>query len=366
MSAPSHPLLRLPRLLRRSLAALLLLFPFTAFAADHVKVGLVYGQPFVMDNQGLPVGYSIDLWTEIATLNQWTYDYTFYPNIQAGLAAVAAHQCDVLVSDTSITSDRLKLVDFSQPFFRTGFQVMVTNDRPHTLGWMIENLKKLLVLKVIWITTLVVLLLSLIVFLFERRHNPGFPQAHHEGFAEAFYYVVSLALTGKSVYKGFPGTAGKIATVVWMIMGMLMVAYVTSTITSTMTIERLHGQINGPTDLPGKTIGVLSGTTGEVYAKKHNLTYVGYPNIKTAAAALVAGEIQAVLDDAAELEYYDNSHPELPITEVGPFFVPQNYGFAFPKGDPRRYAVDESLELLTERGRLIQLGKEYLGSAFVP
>jgi len=366
-----------PRLFRRGILAWLLLAAFPLCAQNpaapapstpppHLKVGYVVSAPFVINNQNLLTGYSVDLWQEIATLNDWTFELTPYPNIKAGLAAVAAHECDVFVSDTSITSDRLKKVDFSQPFFRTGFQIMITNDRPHTLGWMIENLKKLLVLKIIWVSFLVVVAVSLLVAFFERKHNPGFPKTHHEGFAEAFYYVVSLALTGKSVYKGFPGTAGKIATIVWMIMGMLMVAVVTSSITSTMTVERLHGEINGPEDLPGKTIGVLNGTTSEIYAEDHHLAYIAYPDIKTAAAALVAGSIQGIVADAAALEYYDNSHPELPITEVGPFFEPVNYGFAVPKGDPIRYSIDQSLELLVERGKLIQLGKEYLGSAYVP
>jgi polar amino acid transport system substrate-binding protein len=368
-----------PRFLRRGLLAWLLLAALPLLAQTppaatpaseaepvHLKVGFAVSAPFVMDNKGLLLGYSVDLWQEIATLNHWTFDQKIYPNIQAGLDAVAAHQCDVFVSDTSITSERLKNLDFSQPFFRTGFQIMVTNDRPHTLGWMIENLKKLLVLKIVWVSILVVLAVSALVTFFERKHNPTFPKAHHEGFAEAFYYVVSLALTGKSVYKGFPGTIGKMATIVWMIMGMLMVAVVTSSITSTMTVERLQGEINGPEDLPGKTIGVLTGTTGEIYARDHKLSYISYPNIKTAADALVASTIQGIVADAAILEYYDKSHPELPITEVGPFFNPVNYGFAVPKGDPRRYAIDESLELLVERGKLIQLGKEYLGSAYVP
>jgi ABC-type amino acid transport substrate-binding protein len=383
MPAPASILISLPRLLGRGLLAWLLLATLSARAQtapvlpEHLKVGLVISAPFVMasntttaksdPNQPVVyVGYSIDLWQEIAAMNKWTYDFVVYPNIQAGLDAVAAHQCDVLVSDTSITSPRLRFVDFSQPFFRTGFQIMVTNDRPRTLGWMIENLKKLLVLKVIWIAIIVIILLSVLVHLFERKHNPGFPKAHHEGFVEAFYYVVSLALTGKSVYKGFPGTAGKIATIVWMIMGMLMVAYITSTITSTMTVERLQGEINGPEDLPGKTIGVLIGTTGETYTQDHKLTYISYPDMNSAAAALVAGTIQGIVGDAARLEYYDNTHPELPITEVGPFFDPVNYGFAVPKGDPSRYAIDESLEKLVESGKLIQLGKEYLGSAYVP
>jgi ABC-type amino acid transport substrate-binding protein len=341
-----------------------------------LRVGLVIGDPFVMDNHGLPSGFAIDLWTQIATLNKWTYDYAapdpanktvlYYPDIQAGLDAVAASQCDVLVSDTSITSDRLKVLDFSQPYFRSGLQIMITNDRPHTLRWMLESLREILFLKAVWISLIVVVVLSALVARFERKHNPSFPKERTEGLAEAFYYVVSLALTGKSVYKGFPGALGKIASVVWMVAGMLTVAYVTSSITTKMTVERIEGQISGPEDLPGKHIGVLTGTTSETYAQDHKLNYRGYPDLKSAVDDLVAGKLAGIVGDAPQLEYYDSSHPELPITEVGPFFEPQNYGFAVQKGDPRRYQIDEALALLVERGRIVQLGKEYFGNVYVP
>src|SRR5262249_47586891 len=155
----------------------------TAHAADapaptprDIKVALVAQPPFVMDNKGVMTGFSVDLWKEIANLNKWTSTYSTFPNMQAGLDAVTSGKCDVLVSDTSITSDRLKIADFSQPFFRGGLQVMITDARPHTWLWAVKNLWELMKMPVLQIGFVVVVALTLIVMWFESKHNPTFPK----------------------------------------------------------------------------------------------------------------------------------------------------------------------------------------------
>jgi len=118
---------------------------------------------------------------------------------------------------------------------------MVSNPRPHTFARLLQDLGTWGHLTVLWVCIGVIALLTLLVTIFERKHNPDFPKTWHAGLAEAFYYVVSLALTGKSAYKGFPGALGRLTLVVWMLAGMVMVAHVTSTITSAMTVEKLKG-----------------------------------------------------------------------------------------------------------------------------
>ncbi len=333
---------------------------------QHLNVAVVEHPPFMVDEKGVPAGFSVELWQEIANLNKWTFTYTSLPSIRAGLEAVKSGQYDVLVSDTSITSSRLEEVDFSHPFFRGGFQIMITDARPHTWRWVVENIGQLLHMRVLQGAFLAVVLLTLVVAFFERKHNPTFPKVWHEGLAEAFYLVSTLTLTGKSNYKGFPGTIGRMAMVFWTIFGVLMVAFVTSTITTTMTVEKLAGHIDGPEDLPGKPVGVLAGGLGEQYAIENHLDETSYPNIAAAAKALVAGQIQAIVDDAAELQYYDKSHPELPITEVGPIFERHDYGFAVKKDSPLRHPINQTLVLLNERGFMTKIGNEYFGNMYRP
>jgi ABC-type amino acid transport substrate-binding protein len=329
-----------------------------------LKVAVVEHPPFVINVQTQPTGFAIDLWQQIAALKHWTFTYVPYPSTEAALKAIAAKQCDVLVNDTSITSARLQSVDFSQPFFHTGLQIMVVDSRPRTFGWLIENVKEILAMPIVWVVVSVLVVLTALVTYFERKHNHDFPKTWREGFLESFTYVISTALTGKSSYKGFPGVAGRLAMVAWMLTGVVAVAFITSTITTTMTIERLQGHINGPQDLPGKTIGVLAGSLAEQYALDQSIQYISYPDLKSAVIDLVGGKLDAIVGEAPELEFYDNAHPEIPITEVGPLFQQHNFGFAVPKDNPLRFELDHGIVKLTEDGDVYQLGHQYFGDVF--
>ncbi len=341
---------------------------FASLSAQEAPliIAVTANEPFTMHTGEAWTGPAIDLWEKIAELNKWSFRYAEYPTAEAALKAVTDGNSQVFVGDTSITSKRLALMDFSQPFFRSGLQIMVLEDRPHTFGRLFENLLQLGHLRILWIAAGVVVLFTVLVTFFERRHNPDFPKAWGEGLADAFYNVMSITLTGKSVYKGFPGVLGRLLLVGWMILGLFVVAYVTSSITTTMTVEQLQGHIHGPADLPGKTIAVLTGTSGEEYARDQGIQYLTYDSMTDAVNALMKQEVAAVVSDAPTLQYFDNQHPKIPITEVGPIFSPHNYGFALPKSSALRIPIDQVLVSLSESGFLHELGRRYFGEVFVP
>jgi ABC-type amino acid transport substrate-binding protein len=209
---------------RSVIVALVLLFCAAARSAEPLRVGLVGEPPFVV--KGSPYsGVSVDLWEKIAAANAWTFRYAEFPGVEDGLRAVAAGQADILVGNVGITKDRLANVEFSQPFLHSGFQIMVSEARPHSVARLRENLIEVLGTQVFWYLAAVAVVFTVLVFVFERRHNPDFPKARMEGMAEAFYYVVTLALTGKSAYKGFSGVLGRLVMVGWIVLGIFTVAY---------------------------------------------------------------------------------------------------------------------------------------------
>lgn len=354
-------------MVRSSLFFLPLVFLFCAIAhsAEPLRVGLAGEDPFVI--KGPPYsGATIDIWEKIAAANTWTFQYTTFPNVDAGIEGVASGKADILLGNISITKNRLVQVEFSQPFFRSGFQIMVSEARPHSVARLGEDLLDILKLQLFWYLVGAVLVFTFFVFLFERRHNPDFPKTKPEGMAEAFYYVVTLALTGKSAYKGFPGILGRLVMVAWMILGIITVAYVTSSITSTMTLEKLGSVISGPQDLPGKTVAVIEGSAAEHYMRDKGITTFPANDLASAVNALLERQAAAVVDDAPVLQSYDFSHPQLPITEVGPVFAPQNYGFALAIGSPLRLPLNKALLDLEEAGTLNKIFRSYLGSIYQP
>ena len=336
-----------------------------AHSAEPLRVAVAGEEPFIV--KGPPFsGVSVDVWEKIAAANAWTFQYTFFPTVDDGIQAVASGKMDVLAGNVGITKDRLSHVEFSQPFFRSGFQIMVAEARPHSVARLGEDLLDIAKMHIFWYVAGAVLALTVFVFLFERRHNPDFPKQRREGLAEAFYYVISLALTGKSTYKGFPGVLGRLVMVAWMILGIITVAYVTSSITSSMTLEKLGSRISGPQDLPGKTVAIVSGSTAAHYLQEKGITVFPAGDLASAVDAMMQHKADAVVDDAPVLQSYDFNHPELPITEVGPVFAPQNYGFALAVGSPLRIPLNQALLELGESRTLTGIFHEYFGSTYQP
>ena len=128
-----------------------------------------------------------------------------------------------------------------------------------------------------------------------------------------------------------------------------------------MTVNRLEGVIKGAQDLPGHHVGVIPGTVGAQYCSDHHLETSPYRSLEDAATALVNKQIDAIVLDAMTLQWYDNSHPELPITEVGSVFEKKTYAFALPIKTPLRHEINQSIIRQDESGFLETLRKQYFG-----
>jgi ABC-type amino acid transport substrate-binding protein len=86
-----------------------------------------------------------------------------------------------------------------------------------------------------------------------------------------------------------------------------------------------------------------------------------YSNLPDAVKALVHRDIDAIVFDAMTLQWYDNAHPELPITEVGQIFMKKGYGFPLPIGSTLRHGINRSLLKQQESGFTETLRKHYFG-----
>jgi len=338
--------------------------PAPASPAAPLRVALAGSPPFVMTaKDGAPAGFTVELWQSIAATNGWSgATFRKFDTMDAALDAITRGECDVLVGNTSITSEREKRVEFTQPYYRAGLQIMVAEQRGH-LAQFFERLCAPEHLHVLGSVFIGVLIATVVIAAFERRHNPDFPKTRGAGLAESFYYVMGLVL-GKSSYKGFSGVLGRLVLVGWMVASLFVVVYVQGVFTSSMTADILQGHIHGPEDLPNKMIGLIGGSQSETYARDRNLDYAAYPGIEAAIADLVKNKVQCVIGDAPVLQYYDYTHPRVPIHEVGPVFQPVNYGFAVPQSSPLREPINLELLHLFEVGYFEKLGAQYFGESY--
>jgi ABC-type amino acid transport substrate-binding protein len=352
---------------RLPLFAVLALLHFTTslFAAQqNLRVG-VAGQPPFINAESTPTGAAVDIWEKIAAANGWGFDYTRFDSIESGLQAITDGSVDILVGNAPINKDNLARVEFSQPFFHSGLQILTTDNQKTIQSRLFSDIKDLMKLEIFWVILGGIIILTTAVFFFERKHNPDFPKGRKEGIAEAFYYVMTLALTGKSVYKGFPGVLGRMVLLLWVLLGIISVAYVTSSITSAMTVEKLSNTIENPRDLQRKTVAVLADSPAEVFVKNAGIDEIPVNNIQDAVKELLAKHANAVVADAAVLQSFDFNNPRLPLRVVGRVFQVENYGFAMPIGSPLRMPLNRELAKMQESQQIHTILAGYFGEANV-
>lgn len=277
---------------------------------------------------------------------------------------VAGGKADIGAGNLLVTSARLSRVAFTQPTLDGGLKVMVPTDRSHSVASLWDGLVDDGHVRVVAWGAVITLALTLVVVAVLRRIDRDFTPHLHEGLAESFYHVVAITMTGKTSYKGnvAPGWVGKIVAATWLVFGVTTVAYLTSSLSSVMTANAMKSRIDGQRDLKGKRVGTLQGSVGERYCALHGIDVVRFPTVDAAAEALAARGVDAVVADAQSLEYFDTSHPDVPVATVGEMFERRHFAFAVRPGDDELLRrLNMAIVSLREDGALDHVRTRWFG-----
>lgn len=116
-------------------------------------------------------------------------------------------------------------------------------------------------------------------------------------------------------------------------------------------------------DLPGKTIGVQLGTTGDIYASDYEAegsTIERYNKGTDAVQALKQGKIDCVIIDAQPAQAFVEKNDDLTILEED--FAVEDYAICVSKDNAElTEAINGALKELKEEGVLDQIVANYIG-----
>ena len=348
------------------LVPLLLLFASIAFAQSKdgkLRVATRLIKPFVYEQQGQLTGFSVELWQEIAKQMNVQSEFIVMPTIKELLDAVKSKNAALGIAAISITADREVELDFSQPMFDAGLQILipVQGSRGGLVGAIIANLFSTTVLLYVLAVAFILLLMAHLVWFFERRNTTGMltHRGYFPGIFETCWWAASTLATQADQ---MPRAAlARIIAVIWMFMSVVFIAYFTAAVTSSLTLQQLRGDINGPEDLPGKRVASIKGSTSVEYLRQHSVDPVEFAKIEEAFQALQDGQVDAVVYDAPVLLFYAAHEGKGKLQTVGAIFRKENYGIVFPSNSPNRKPVNEALLKLKENGTYDQLFKKWFG-----
>ncbi|WP_323455109.1 transporter substrate-binding domain-containing protein [Rhizobium sp. Root491] len=354
------------------LIAGLVIFPFITSAASAqaqlsearlVNVGVYVSPPFVVADNNRYDGMATDLWEAVASDLNLATRYVAYPTLRELVDATSNGEVDAAVTNLTITSARAQLLAFTQPWYDAGLRLMVPSVRSSGFDRFLSGLSDAGHLQAYGWLLAVIAAATIGFTLFDRKFDPEFPKRWHEGAAESFHHVISIATKGKtSGRKNLFGWIGRIWQTVWMLVGVGIIAYVTSSITSVMTTVAIERGIHSVADLPGKTVGVFKGSASEEFIAATGIVSRSYQDIDAAVSAMNKGEIDAIVGDAPVLEYYVHSRPFENVAAVGKIFHPDKYGFAFRADSDLVQPVTLQLLKRMEDGTVEKLRNRYFGN----
>lgn len=355
----------------RCLAASFLLFFSLAGGATHaqqptepaepLRIGYYLSPPFVMETDGELSGMAVDLWDALATQLGLEAVYEEHHTVRELVDAAAAGTIDVALTNLTITQDRAERIDFTHPWFDAGLRIMVAEDQAAGFWDVVAGLEAAGHLRAYAWLAFVILVATVIVTLFDRHFDKDFPPRWRDGVAESFYTVMSVATSGRTPSrKNLFGWIGRIWQAVWLVCGIAVLAYVTSSVTSVMTTLSVTNYINSVADLPGRTVGVFTGSVAERYAAGSGLSHLSYAHLEDAVEALEEGQIAAVIGDAPVLEYHVYTH-EAPVSVVGAIFEPDKYGFGLQLQSELTRPLTVAIIGAHESGLIEELKVRYFG-----
>lgn len=320
----------------------------------HVATRIV--PPLVVQDKDQLSGFSIDLWKAIASKLNVKTEFQVASDVPKLLEAVKAKQADLGIAAISVTAERDREFDFSQPMLDSGLQILVRGtggvaETPNPLTGLLKILFSPAVLMWLGIAALLIIIPAHLIWWLERRRPDGIiPQnePYIPGIYTALWWAAStLATQAEQMPRHW---IGRVLAVLWMFTGVVFVAYYTAQLTASLTVQQIQGAINGPEDLPGKTVGTTRGSTSAAWLQQQHVAMTPFDTINDAYAALLAKTVDAVVFDSPVLLYYANHSGKGSVQVVGVPFRKEDYGIVFQTGSPLRKRVDGALLALREDG----------------
>ena len=347
-------------------AFFLLLVPAAGFVQAQtasVRVATRVVRPFVFEEGGELKGFSIELWQEISRRLGVKSEFLVKPTVQDLLQSVKSTEAAVGIAAISITSEREKELDLSQPMFDAGLQILTPMKQ--TAGGLfaaiVTGFLSSAALPILGIVLLIIVVIAHLVWFFERRNRSGVltDASYYPGILEAGWWAASTLATQADQ---MPRTAlARIVAVIWMFASVVFIAYFTASVTSSLTLQQLRSDINGPDDLPGKRVASVLGSTSVEYLKQRHINATEFSKVEDAFEALQHDQADAIVYDAPILLYYASHEGNGKVLPVGSIFRRESYGIVFPTDSRYRKPVNEALLSIREDGTYDRLYKKWFG-----
>ncbi len=332
-----------------------------SFAENVLRVGVVSIPPFAYQEQGVYKGIAIELWTKIAKENKWKYRYVAHDFASEKLLLLLQnHTIDVAIGGISVINKRLKMADFSRPYYVEAERVIVKNKSTsffHTLGQITAN-----ILDYKWGLLLGVAMFVLFIYLLWWVEYGRIAEKKQKTALDDVVWNVFLTLLTKQSVGRYNTWFGRLLVSILLFISLAAGGLIIAVLASSIMVSLAPQEYSKLSDLKNKPIAVGYHSAEEQSAKEFGLMYIPYDNFYAGVDALLQDKVVGVMKSFPEAHYFLKHNNNLNLI-IAPFSIAYNeVAFAFQRNSPYTKPFDLSLTALQDSREMESICKAYFGS----
>ncbi len=331
-------------------------------ADDKLEVGIKISPPFCIDNgDGTYSGLSIDLWEEVANREGWQYEYEVFAFDEL-LKAVESAEVDIAMAALTLTAERERVFDFSNPYFHSGLAIAVRSSTQSPWLSVIKSLFSWKFLLAAFALLSILASVGLIVWFVESRNNRDqFGGGVFRGVGNGIWWS-AVTMTTVGYGDKTPATfLGRVIGLIWMFASVLFVSSMTAGIASSLTINQLGYSFESARDLAKVEVGVVGKSAGADFLDERRIPYDSYGNVTEAMNALSIGTIDAFVYDRPLLRHELRKGTYRDIILFPENMAEAYYAFALPVDSSIREKLNQQILDVCTSARWDRSKELYLG-----
>ena len=290
---------------------------------EELSVGVTDSPPFIIIEDDDITGLTIDLWNVIS--DSLDIDYHFVKtDLNDVMTNIYEGEVNISIAPMAISSAHADSTFFSQPFYITTMCVAVENHYESGFVTIVKNLFSLSFLKTIGMLLFINLCIGTLIWFAERKDNPAFSDKMFSGIIDGFWWSWVTMTTVGYGDKSPLSRNGKILGTIWMLVAILIISGFTATISSELTTKRLQNNVTNIHDLHKMKVGCLEGRNTSIYLDYKHINHKQYKTFDDAFDALEKGDINALVDDGATLNYYFRKYEKDMMKKITLIELPNN------------------------------------------
>lgn len=355
-----HPLqlaFPLAAALRTLLLMLAMALPATALPTDSqpgapatLNVALAECPPFVIFDDGQYSGLAVYLWERVGRELGLSWNYTEF-SLGELLNSIKSNQQaelpDVGISCTSVTAEREELIDFSHSFNETYTAIAV---RQTTLFSAVTGFfTNPRVIGVLLAILGIAALIGALFYLLEHDVNKKLfsNQTLLGRILEPAIIGLMFVTNGPIRFYRFKTLTARVLSTVLTLTSTLFIAAITAVLASSFTLNAMRTEIRTLEDLRNLEVAALTNSTSSAFLQANGILHQTRPDLDTLVSELDAGELDAIVSDAAFLQFRINrgqQQGQFKSLTVLPYELePQNYAFVLVEDSPLRERINRAL-----------------------